>query len=35
MPNVFANTPEEFRKRIADEIEASARTAKAAGIKPE
>ncbi len=32
---VVANSPEEFRKRIAAEIAASAVTAKAAGIQPE
>lgn len=32
---VVANTPDEFRKRIAAEIAASAATAKAAGIQPE
>lgn len=32
---VVANSPEEFRKRIAAEITASAATAKAAGIQPE
>lgn len=31
---VVANSPEEFRKRIAAEITASAATAKAAGIRP-
>ena len=32
---VVANSPEEFRKRIAAEITASAVTAKAAGIQPD
>lgn len=32
---IVANSPEEFRKRIAVEITAAAATAKAAGIKPE
>jgi tripartite-type tricarboxylate transporter receptor subunit TctC len=32
---VVANTPEQFRARIASEIQASAKTAKAAGIEPE